>query len=99
MLLVSQHTFRPSCVLKKKKKEKTGDDAALTYKQANNADIHTRLLLNEGAVQEKTEMTAMCKEKATCLRLRVKAEVMQTRDDPSDVSKITDVSNLTAPPI
>lgn len=62
-------------------------------KQANNADIHTRLLLNEGAV------TAMCKEKATCLRLRVKAEVMQTRDDPSDVSKITDESNLTAPPI
>lgn len=62
-------------------------------------DIHTRLQLNEGAVQEKTALTVMCKEKATCLRLRVKAEVMQTRDDPSDVSKITDVSNLTAPPV
>lgn len=42
---------------------------------------------------------AMCKEKATGLRLRVKAEVTQTRDDPSDVSKLTDVSNLTVPPM
>lgn len=39
----------------------------------------------------------MCKEKATGVRLRVKAVVMQTRDDTSDVSGFTRVSNLTAP--
>lgn len=39
----------------------------------------------------------MCKEKATGPRLRVKAEVIQTREDPSDASEITNVPNLTAP--
>lgn len=43
-------------------------------------------------------LTAMCKEKATGLRLRVKAEVTPTGDDPSDAGEITDVSNLAVPP-
>lgn len=42
-------------------------------------------------------MIIMCKEKASALRLRVKAVVMQTRDDTPDVSRFTCVSNLTAP--
>lgn len=43
--------------------------------------------------------TVMCKEKATGERLRVKAEVIQTRDDASDVREITDVPNPAAPPV
>lgn len=39
-------------------------------------------------------MTAVCKEKATGLRLRVKAEAIQTRDN-----EITDVPNLKVPKI
>lgn len=49
-------------------------------------------------MQGKDGAVVMCKEKAAGLRLRVKAEVIQTRDDASDVSEITDVPNLTAPP-
>lgn len=60
-------------------------------------DIRRRQCLK--GPHKKDSAIVMCKEKATGLRLRVKAEVIQTRDDPSDVSEITDVSNLTVPRI
>lgn len=49
--------------------------------------------------KKKDGVAVTCKEKATGLRLRVKAEVTQTGDGASDVGEITHVSNLTAPPI
>lgn len=52
-----------------------------------------------GAMQDRQPDTDMQSKKATTLRSRVKAEVIQIRDDPSEVSWITNVPNLTVPPM
>lgn len=63
--------------------------------QTDNTDIRTRVCevceRKGGGARERRVSTVSCKEKATGLRLRVKAEVTQTRDDPSDVGEITHV--------